>query len=84
MPRTPNFCQARTVASELESHKRGLWELSIQLQASALNDTHQDHDDGDDQQSMQESTHGVGGNQADQPENNQDYCNGFENFRYSL
>jgi hypothetical protein len=43
------------------------WKNSGSLQAPALHDTYQDHNDRDDQQNVYEPAHGVRGNQANQP-----------------
>jgi len=53
------------------------------LQAPALNDSYQYHHDRDDQENVNESAHGVRGNQAKQPEDDQDNRNSSEHFRYS-
>jgi len=44
----------------------------------SLNQSHQDNNDGDDQQYVDETTHGVGGNQAEQPGNDQNQRNWVE------
>lgn len=48
------------------------------LAAPTLYDLHQDHHDRDDQENMNESTHGVGRDEAKQPKNDQDNCNSSE------
>jgi hypothetical protein len=50
------------------------------LQASALNDTNQNHDNRDDQEDMNESAHGVRTDKTNKPEDNQDDGNGLEHF----
>jgi len=40
--------------------------------ASALNESQQDHDDGEDQEQMNKSTNGVTAHQTKEPENDQD------------
>jgi len=53
------------------------------LLTSTLYDLHQYHHDCDDQENVDESTHGVCGNEAKQPQDNQDNCNCSEHFRTS-
>jgi hypothetical protein len=53
------------------------------LKASTLYDLHQYHHDCDDQENVDESTHGVGRDQAKQPKDNQDNRNSSEHFRTS-
>ena len=50
----------------------------VALCASTLNDTNQNDHDRDDQEGMNESAHGVRGNQTQNPEDHQDDGNGFE------
>jgi hypothetical protein len=50
------------------------------LKASTLYDLHQYHHDCDDQENVNESTHGVGRDQAKQPKDNQDNRNSSEHF----
>jgi len=50
------------------------------LQAFALYNTHQYYDDGDDQENMNKSAHGVRGNKSQKPEDDEDDGNGFEHF----
>jgi hypothetical protein len=50
------------------------------LQASASNDTNQYHHDRDNQEDMNESAHGVRADKTQQPEDNQDDCNGLKHF----
>jgi hypothetical protein len=49
-----------------------------------LYDLHQDHHDCDNQKNVNESTHGVGRDKANQPKNNQDNCNRSKHFRTSF
>jgi hypothetical protein len=53
------------------------------LRSSTLNDSDQYHHDRDDQENVNESAHGVRGDQAKQPEDNQDNRNSFKHFYYS-
>jgi hypothetical protein len=48
------------------------------LYASTTDQAHQDHDDGDDQQDVDETANGVGGDQAKQPQDDENYGNGVE------
>ena len=48
------------------------------LYASTLNDTNQNDHNRDDQENMNESTHGVRGHKTEKPEDNQDDGNGLE------
>jgi hypothetical protein len=53
------------------------------LQASTLNETNHYHHNRNDQENVNESAHGVRGDQAKHPEDNQDNRNSFEHFCYS-
>jgi hypothetical protein len=57
--------------------------LTCLLKPSALYDLYQDHHNCDDQENVNESTHGIGRNQAKQPEDYQDNRNRSEHFRTS-
>jgi len=46
--------------------------------ASALDDAHQDHDHGHDQEEVDEATHGVGGDEAERPQDDEDDGDGPE------
>ena len=48
------------------------------LSASTLNDTHQNDHNRDDQESVNESAHGVRSNKTQNPEDDQDDGNGLE------
>jgi len=59
------------------------WVLDIfsfqwSLFASTSNDTNKNHHDRDDQEGMNESAHGVRGDNTQKPEDNHDDCNGLE------
>jgi hypothetical protein len=57
--------------------------LSGPLHASTLNDAYHDYYNREDQQKVDESAHGVRGNQAKRPEDKQDNRNGFKHGYYS-
>ena len=48
------------------------------LYASATNEPHQNHDNGDDEKNMDEPSHRVGRHQSLNPQNDQDNGNGIE------
>ena len=48
----------------------GRWHRSVR--ASALDDAHEDHDDGDDEQDVDEAAHGVGRDESKQPGDDED------------
>jgi hypothetical protein len=48
---------------------------------SSLNDSDQHHNDGDDQQDMNEPTHGVAGHQSQQPQNTENHKYGPKHVR---
>jgi hypothetical protein len=50
------------------------------LQAPALNDTYQNHNDRNDQQAVYQPAHRVRGDQTEQPQNNQNDRNAFKHF----
>jgi len=52
---------------------RGGLILDEGLDAPALDDLHQDHDDGKHQKDVKEPTHRVGGDQPQQPKHRQNY-----------
>jgi hypothetical protein len=54
------------------------------LASPALYDLYEDHHDGDDQENMNESTHGVGRDEAKQPKDNQDNRNSSKHVQSSL
>jgi len=45
-----------------------------------LNETQHDHDDGDNQENMNETAHCVRGDQAQQPEDDEDDCYSFKHL----
>ena len=55
-----------------------IFSLPQALDASTLNDTNQNHHDCDDQEGMNEAAHGVRADKPQNPEDNQDDCDGFE------
>jgi hypothetical protein len=57
----------------------------VKLQgASALDDTDQDHHDGNDQENMDESSHRIRGKHPDQPQNDQDNGNSLKHLTPSF
>jgi hypothetical protein len=58
------FLLSRTVMPEFPDSKR----------PSALNDAYQHHNNGNDEQNMDQAAHGIGSNDSQQPEHDQDHA----------
>jgi hypothetical protein len=49
----------------------------LKLDLPASEQANEDYNDGNDQEDVNESSHGIGGNKSQQPEDNQDDGDGF-------
>jgi len=65
--------------------RRGAGTTAGSHEAAALNDAKNYHDEGDDEQNVNETAHSVSADQTQKPQNDQDGGNGFKHtvpFRY--